>query len=74
MYFYWERRNEGFMFFLYICAFIMPVLGIVFCVNLVEVLKKIKKDEKTAKNTFWLTISFMLMMWSIGVAAAIGVN
>lgn len=45
----------------------MPILGIIFCLNLVSILTKIKKDENTTKNTFWLTLSFVLIIWSISM-------
>ncbi|RTR28806.1 hypothetical protein EKG37_16450 [Robertmurraya yapensis] len=58
--------------FVFISVYFIPVLAIVFCLNLVEVLKKIKNDQATGKNTFWLTLSFMLIVWSIAVTAALG--
>ena len=45
--------------------FLMPILCIIFCLNLVSILKKLKHEEKTTVNTVWLTISFTLIMWSI---------
>lgn len=45
----------------------MPILGIIFCLNLVEVIKKIKNEQPTATNTFWLTASFILIVWSIAL-------
>jgi len=53
--------------FSFIIVYFMPILGIIFCLNLVSILTKIKKDEKTAKNTFWLTLSFVLIIWSISM-------
>ncbi|RCW63362.1 hypothetical protein DFR57_11829 [Saliterribacillus persicus] len=47
--------------------FFMPILCIIFCLNLISILKKVKKDEDTAVNTFWLTVSFTLIMWSIAI-------
>lgn len=45
--------------FLFILGFMgvfgMPILGIIFCLNLVEVIKKINNEQPTATNTFWLT-------------------
>lgn len=49
----------------------MPILGIVFCLNLVSIIKKTKQDDKTAVNTFWLTISFTLIIWIIAVLTMI---
>ena len=47
----------------------MPILAIIFCINLVEIMKKVKREERTASNTFWLTASFVLMVWSISMTA-----
>lgn len=51
--------------FLVIGIYLMPILCVIFCLNLVSILKKVKHEEKTTANTFWLTISFTLIMWSI---------
>jgi len=59
--------------FLYIGWVFIPFLCIIFCVNLVAIMKKIKNDEKTSKNTFWLTLSFTLIMWSIAIIASANV-
>ncbi|MEY9971728.1 hypothetical protein ABH966_002101 [Lysinibacillus sp. RC46] len=53
--------------FAFIIVYFMPILGIIFCLNLVSILTKIEKDEKTTKNTFWLTLSFVLIIWSIAM-------
>lgn len=57
--------------FVYISTFLMPILGILFCLNLVSILKKIKEDVPIGWNTFWLTVSFVLIVWSIAVTALI---
>ncbi|MFB5089371.1 hypothetical protein PGC35_19635 [Psychrobacillus sp. PGGUH221] len=51
--------------FAFIGLFLMPILCIIFCLNLVSILKKVKHEEKTTVHTVWLTISFTLIMWSI---------
>ncbi len=51
---------------------LMPILCVIFCLNLVSILKKVKREEKTTVNTFWLTISFTLIMWSIAILAGAG--
>lgn len=56
--------------FMFIGFFLMPILCLIFCLNLVSILKKVKHEENTTVNTFWLTISFTLIMWSIAVLAA----
>ncbi len=48
----------------------MPIWCVIFCLNLVSILKKVKHEEKTTVNTVWLTISFTLIMWSIAMIAA----
>lgn len=58
--------------FIFSSVYLTPVLAIIFCINLVTILKKIKNDQPTAGNTFWLTTSFLLIVWSIGVTAAFG--
>ena len=49
----------------------MPILAIVFCINLVEIIKKVKKEQSTSTNTFWLTTSFVLIVWSIAITSFI---
>lgn len=59
------------MIFAFISIYATPILAIIFCLNLVEVIKKVKEDQPTAKNTFWLTTSFMLIVWSIAVTVTL---
>ena len=59
-----------FIAFLYIGWLLMPILCVIFCLNLVSILKKVKNEEKTTVNTAWLTISFTLIMWSIAMIAS----
>lgn len=54
-----------FFAFAFIGMFLMPILCVIFCLNLVSIFKKVKHEEKTTVNTVWLTISFTLIMWSI---------
>ena len=56
------------MIFFFISVYIMPILAIIFCINLVEIIKKVKKEQPTASNTFWLTVSFVLIVWSISLS------
>jgi hypothetical protein len=56
----------------YIGLVFMPLLCILFCLNLVSIIKKVQHEEDTGKNTFWLTFSFTLIMWSIAVISSIG--
>ncbi len=42
----------------------MPIWCIIFCLNLVSILKKVKHEEKTTANTIWLIISFTIITWT----------
>lgn len=42
--------------------YLLPLYGIVFCLNLVSILKKIKYEENTSKNTIWIVVSFTLII------------
>ena len=42
--------------------YLLPLYSIVFCLNLVSILKKIKYEENTNKNTLWLVVSFTLII------------
>ncbi|MFF2755848.1 hypothetical protein ACFVR1_19325 [Psychrobacillus sp. NPDC058041] len=49
-------------------AFILnPILAIVFCLNLVELIKKLSRDTDahTSQNTMWMTISATYIIFSI---------
>ncbi|WP_430507667.1 hypothetical protein [Rossellomorea marisflavi] len=60
--------------FLYIGMYLTPILSIIFCLNLVTIMKKIKRDEKTAINTFWLTLSFSLIAWTLVMITFLGLE
>ncbi|MDW0115371.1 hypothetical protein QTL97_00255 [Sporosarcina thermotolerans] len=55
------------MIFAVIGFYFMPILAIIFCVNLVEIIKKVKNEQQTTTNTFWMTTAFMLIVWTISV-------
>ena len=55
--------------FAFISVYVMPLLAIIFCLNLVEIIKKVKREQPTTANTVWLTISFALIVWSIAITA-----
>lgn len=46
--------------------FLNPILAVVFCLNLISIIKKTNQDEKISmqKNTLWATISFVYIMTS----------
>jgi len=46
-----------------------PILAIIFCVNLIAIIKKVKDEEPTSFNSFLLTFSFVLIVWSIAIMA-----
>lgn len=50
---------EGFSF--------KPILAIVFCLNLVSIIKAIHAGEPTRLHTFWLTTSLGAITWSIAL-------
>ena len=56
------------MFFMFIAVYGTPILAIIFCLNLISIIKKVKAEENFSINTVWMTVSFVLMMWSIAVA------
>ncbi|MGG4547770.1 hypothetical protein ABER02_08255 [Rossellomorea marisflavi] len=60
--------------FLYIGMYLTPILSIIYCLNLVTIMKKIKRDEKTAINTFWLTLSFTLIAWTLVMITFLGLE
>lgn len=60
--------------FLYIGVYLTPILSIIFCLNLVTIMKKIKRDEKTAIITFWLTLSFTLIAWTLVMITFLGLE
>ncbi|MCG3088745.1 hypothetical protein [Sporosarcina cyprini] len=42
-----------------------PILAIVFCINLVAAMKKVKREEDTARNTFWMSMSLGYIIFSL---------
>ena len=58
--------------FYFIGFYLMPILAIIFCLNLVAIIKKVKDDQTTAPNTFWMTTSFVLIVWTIVLHAMYG--
>ena len=60
------------MFILIICMYVMPFLGLIFCINLLSIIKKVKNEEAYGLNSFLMTVSFIFIVWSIGFASLIG--
>lgn len=50
---------------------LMPFICIIFVLNCVSLAKKIRTGENTAKNTVWITITFILIIYSIMSVAAL---
>lgn len=42
-----------------------PILAIVFCINLVAVMKKVKREEETQRNTFWMSVTSAFIVFSL---------
>jgi len=63
--------EEGLKITEWLAYYFTPVFCIVFVLNCVSLAKKIKREENTAKNTVWITISFILIVYSIMSVAAL---
>lgn len=49
-------------------VYLMPVYGLIFCFSLVNFFKKINQGNKeTSKETSLLTISFILIIWTLSL-------
>lgn len=59
-------------FFAVFGFYLLPVYCIIFCLNLVSLLKKIQEEDSTTKNTIWFTISLIFIIMT--VASLIAVN
>ena len=58
----------------FVAYFIVPILAIIFCLNLVAIIKAVHASEPTRKYTFWLTSSFVVIVWSISLLTAYSAN
>lgn len=58
------------MFFSYL-VFIgflsLPVWGIIFCLSLVSIIEKIKYEKEHKFNTFWFTLSFVIIITILAI-------
>jgi len=62
------------LFFSFSCIYLMPIYGFIFCLSLINLLKKLYKDQKNiSKEQYLLTISFILIVWSIGGLLALSI-
>ena len=64
-----KGKSTLYGFFELITEVFIPIFCIIFCLNLVTIIKKAVEKEDTAKNTFWLTLSFIVIIWSISIFA-----
>lgn len=51
-----------FSFLVFIGALTIPIWGIVFCLNLIAIIEKIKYERIYTKNVFWFTLSFVVII------------
>ena len=59
-----------FNFLIVVGAVTIPIWGIVFCLNLISIMEKIKYKQDYTKNKVWFTVSFVIMIIVITYAAA----
>lgn len=59
-----------FNFLIVVGAVTIPIWGIVFCLNLISIMEKIKYKQDYTKNKVWFTVSFVIMITVITYAAA----
>ncbi|MCZ8541747.1 hypothetical protein SAMN05421670_0581 [Psychrobacillus psychrotolerans] len=66
-YFLLQMRGDNMELLVQAGFFLNPILAIVFCLNLVALIKKVSSDSNagTSKNTFWMTISATYIIFSI---------
>ena len=61
--------------FFFSSIYLMPIYGMLFCWSLVNLLKKLSKGQKDiSKEQRFLTISFILIIWSISGAIALSLS
>ncbi len=58
-------------FFAMFGFYLLPIYCIIFCLNLVSIIKKVKYEEDTDKNTLWFGASFILIIMTIASIAAL---
>lgn len=61
----------GFSFLVFIGILTIPIWGIVFCLNLITIIEKINMGSNYSKNTFWFTISFVVIITVLTIIIAI---
>ncbi|CAI9392517.1 hypothetical protein [Bacillus sp. 522_BSPC] len=58
-------------FFAIFGFYLLPVYCIIFCLNLVSLLKKIQEEDNITKNTIWFTASFVFIIMTIASLIAL---
>ncbi|TKI71329.1 hypothetical protein FC756_05815 [Lysinibacillus mangiferihumi] len=62
-------------FFFLNSIYLMPIYGWIFCLSLVNLLKKLSKGQKDiSKEQIFLTISFIIIIWSISGVTALSLS
>ncbi len=49
-------------FLVFVGIITIPIWGVLFCLNLISIIEKIKYEESYGKNKFWLTLSFVIII------------
>ena len=57
-----------FSFLLVAGAVTIPIWGIVFCLNLISIIEKIRYKRDCTKNKVWFTVSFVIIITVITYA------
>ncbi|GAA0439462.1 hypothetical protein GCM10008934_30770 [Virgibacillus salarius] len=50
---------------------LLPITSTIFCINIFSTIEKIKNQESVKVNLYWITISFVLIIWTFGSLLAI---
>ncbi|GAB3801744.1 hypothetical protein [Virgibacillus kimchii] len=73
---YKNVKGDDFIFlqlYAIIGFYLLPVYGIIFCLNLVSLIKKVHDNKVTEKHTIWMTVAFILIITTIGALAGLHV-
>ena len=62
-------------FFFFNSIYLMPIYGMIFCLSLVNLLKKLSKGQTNiSKEQIFLTISVIIIIWSISGVTALSLS
>ncbi len=64
---YQKKRWDLMETLVFMGLFLNPILAVVFCLNLISIIKKSNQEKKvsTQENTVWVTISFAYIIFSL---------